>query len=160
MHIPPSVCVFFSSFCVLDVTAVVFFRLAFALSWEQDTFYWRQQLWATHDQVECEVMQGMHDQGLPVVKVREKETGLVVRSGVAADRREDGRTKANMCWSYVPAVYGLAYYLCGKKFRRDRIGCTGDSKFSRAVAALYGMYPSPVNRSQTKQYHASRLSSF
>lgn len=37
---------------------------------EQDTKYWRQQLWATHDQVECEVVQGMHDQGLPVVKVR------------------------------------------------------------------------------------------
>eukprot|EP00752_Nemacystus_decipiens_P005744 g5197.t1 len=35
----------------------------------RDTNYWKQQLWATHDQVECEVMQGMHDQGLPVVKV-------------------------------------------------------------------------------------------
>ena len=40
----------------------------------QDTNYWKQQLWATHDQVECEVMQGMHDQGLPVVKVRGNET--------------------------------------------------------------------------------------
>lgn len=39
---------------------------------EQDTNYWKQQLWATHDQVECEVMQGMHDQGLPVVKVRRR----------------------------------------------------------------------------------------
>lgn len=36
----------------------------------QDTNYWKRKLWAAHDRVECEVMQGMHDQGLPVVKVR------------------------------------------------------------------------------------------
>lgn len=36
----------------------------------QDTMYWKRQLWAAHNRVECEVMQGMHDQGLPVVKVR------------------------------------------------------------------------------------------
>lgn len=36
----------------------------------QDTTYWKQQLWSAHDRVECEVLQGMHDQGLPVVKVR------------------------------------------------------------------------------------------
>lgn len=42
--------------------------------WEQDTKYWKQQLWATHDQVDCEVMRGMHDQGLPVVKVSRVES--------------------------------------------------------------------------------------
>lgn len=36
----------------------------------QDTNYWKQQLWSAHDRVDCEVLQGMHDQGLPVVKVR------------------------------------------------------------------------------------------
>ncbi|CAM9253148.1 unnamed protein product, partial [Laminaria digitata] len=35
----------------------------------RDTNYWKQQLWSAHDRVECEVLQGMHDQGLPVVKV-------------------------------------------------------------------------------------------
>lgn len=37
---------------------------------EQDTKYWKQQLWVTHGLVNGEVTQGMHDQGLPVVKVR------------------------------------------------------------------------------------------
>lgn len=48
----------------------------------QDTNYWKQQLWSAHDRVECEVMQGMHDQGLPVVKVKTASKWLVdIRCG-------------------------------------------------------------------------------
>ncbi|CBJ32197.1 conserved unknown protein [Ectocarpus siliculosus] len=35
----------------------------------RDTKFWARELWDAHRQVEGEIMKGMHDQGLPVVKV-------------------------------------------------------------------------------------------